>query len=985
MARANEVVAGLLREYSELVAITGGDAFRARNYEKAAKAVGGYAGDISAMNEAALTTIPGVGKSIAGKIAEYQRTGAIAALEELRGKVPPGVRELTKVPGLGPKRAMTLSRDLGITSVPDLEAALNEGRLGNIAGFGQKTAERIMRGISVMTADRVLLNVAMDTATGIVDALTPLTERVAYAGSLRRMRETIGDVDILATATSDEQATRVMAAFRDLAPEVIVSGPTKTSVRMGNGLQVDLRVVRPEAWGAALQYFTGSQAHNVATRQIAVRAGLKLSEYGLFRDEELIVSQTEEEVYRELGMDWVPPPMREDTGEVEGAVRGETPRLVRENDLRGDLHTHTNLTDGVASLAEMVAAAARRGYEYYAVTDHAPNLFMQRMTDEKMLAQREELHRMPTGLHLLHGTELNIAPDGSVDWDEDFLAGFDMCVASVHSHFDQDRKEMTRRFITACENPYVNVIGHPLTRKIGRRPPVDVDLGELFRACARTGTALEVNASPSRLDLPSDHIRAARDAGVKFSIDTDAHSVPDLGNMRYGIGTAQRGWLTPDDVINTWPLEVLLGFFRKGRSPRRLLASSICSCSQARRGRWPMRARDVVFVDGVRTPFGKSGPKGIYAETRADDLVVRVIRELLRRNPDLPKERVGEVAIAATTQIGDQGLTIGRSTAVLAGLPVSVPGYAIDRMCAGAMTAVTTVAGAVALGTVDVAVAGGVEHMGRHPMGEGVDPNPRFISEGLVDESALFMGMTAENLHDRFPAITKSRADAYAATSQARVAAAYAAGKIQPDLVPMAIRTAELGWSWATKDEPPRPETTVESLAGLKTPFRPHGRVTAGNSSGINDGATGCLIAAESVAAELGLPAKMRLVDFSFAGVSPEVMGIGPVPATETLLARNSLTMDDIGLIEINEAFAVQVLAFLDHFKISDDDPRVNPWGGAIALGHPLASSGVRLMIQLAAEFAERPDVRYGMATMCVGMGMGGTVLWENTAWEGDK
>jgi acetyl-CoA acyltransferase len=390
-----------------------------------------------------------------------------------------------------------------------------------------------------------------------------------------------------------------------------------------------------------------------------------------------------------------------------------------------------------------------------------------------------------------------------------------------------------------------------------------------------------------------------------------------------------------------------------------------------------MRAREVVFVDGVRTPFGKSGPKGIYAETRADDLVVRVIRELLRRNPKLPKDQVGEVAIAATTQIGDQGLTIGRSAALLAGLPASVPGYAIDRMCAGAMTAVTTTAGTVALGAADIAIAGGVEHMGRHPMGEGVDPNPRFLSEHLVDESALFMGMTAENLHDRFPSITKERADAYALGSQQKVAAAYAAGKLQPDLVPMAIRTKELGWGWATVDEPPRPETTMEGLRALKTPFRPHGRITAGNSSGINDGATGCIIAAEDVARELGLSAKMRLVDFSFAGVEPEVMGIGPVPATEKLLARNNLTMDDIGLIEINEAFAVQVLAFLDHFKIDADDPRVNPWGGAIALGHPLASSGVRLMIQLAAQFAEHPEVRYGMATMCVGMGMGGTVLWE--------
>jgi acetyl-CoA acyltransferase len=390
-----------------------------------------------------------------------------------------------------------------------------------------------------------------------------------------------------------------------------------------------------------------------------------------------------------------------------------------------------------------------------------------------------------------------------------------------------------------------------------------------------------------------------------------------------------------------------------------------------------MRAREVVFVDGVRTPFGKSGPKGIYAETRADDLVVRVIRELLRRNPKLPKDLVGEVAIAATTQIGDQGLTIGRSAAILAGLPASVPGYAIDRMCAGAMTAVTTTAGTVALGAADIAIAGGVEHMGRHPMGEGVDPNPRFLSEHLVDESALFMGMTAENLHDRFPGISKERADAYALGSQQKVAAAYAAGKLQPDLVPMAIRTKELGWGWATVDEPPRPETTLDGLRALKTPFRPHGRITAGNSSGINDGATGCIIAAEDVARELGLTAKMRLVDFSFAGVEPEVMGIGPVPATEKLLARNNLTMDDIGLIEINEAFAVQVLAFLDHFKIDADDPRVNPWGGAIALGHPLASSGVRLMIQLAAQFAEHPEARYGMATMCVGMGMGGTVLWE--------
>ncbi|MGG2459382.1 thiolase family protein [Streptomyces sp. RGM 3693] len=402
----------------------------------------------------------------------------------------------------------------------------------------------------------------------------------------------------------------------------------------------------------------------------------------------------------------------------------------------------------------------------------------------------------------------------------------------------------------------------------------------------------------------------------------------------------------------------------------------------------PRTARDVVFVDGVRTPFGKAGPKGIYHETRADDLVVKCIRELLRRNPDLDPARIDEVALAATTQIGDQGLTLGRTAAILAGLPQSVPGFSVDRMCAGAMTAVTAVAGGVAFGAYDIAVAGGVEHMGRHPMGEGVDPNPRFVSEKLVDQSALFMGMTAENLHDRLPHLTKQRADEYAVRSQEKAAKAYANGKIQADLVPISVRrtnaeAGETGWGLATTDEPMRPGTTLANLAGLKTPFRPHGRVTAGNAAGLNDGATASLVAAEDVARELGLPVKMRLVDYAFAGVEPEVMGIGPVPATEKALAKAGLTIDDIGLFEINEAFAVQVLSLLDHYGIADDDPRVNQYGGAIAFGHPLASSGVRLMTQLARQFEEQPEVRYGITSMCVGFGMGGTVIWENPHFEG--
>jgi len=398
----------------------------------------------------------------------------------------------------------------------------------------------------------------------------------------------------------------------------------------------------------------------------------------------------------------------------------------------------------------------------------------------------------------------------------------------------------------------------------------------------------------------------------------------------------------------------------------------------------PASQRSVVFVDGIRTPFGKAGPKGMYAETRADDLVVKAIRELLRRNPQLDPARIDEVAIAATTQTGDQGLTIGRTAGILAGLPETVPGFAIDRMCAGAMTAVTTTASGIGFGQYDVVIAGGVEHMGRHPMGEGADPNPRFLADRLVDQSALVMGNTAENLHDRFPTITKERTDAYAVNSQNKYEAAKKAGFIADTLVPVATRSAA-GWGLATEDEPPRPGTTVEDLAGLKTPFRPAGRITAGNAAGLNDGATAAILAGEDTALELGLPIGMRMVGFAYQGVDPAVMGYGPVPATEKLLARTGLKIEDIGLFELNEAFAVQVIAFLEHYGIADDDPRVNQWGGAIACGHPLASSGVRLMTQLSRQFAQRPDVRYGLTSMCIGLGMGGTVIWENPNFDGAK
>ena len=392
---------------------------------------------------------------------------------------------------------------------------------------------------------------------------------------------------------------------------------------------------------------------------------------------------------------------------------------------------------------------------------------------------------------------------------------------------------------------------------------------------------------------------------------------------------------------------------------------------------------NVVLVDAVRTPFGKAG--SLYAQTRADDIMVRCIRGLLERNPNLPLEQIDDVAIAAATQTGDQGMNIGRSVSILAGIPKSVPGYSIDRWCAGALTAVTTIAGGINMGAYDLAIAGGVEHMGNHPMGDGMDPNPRYLAEKIVDTDALQMGATAERLHDKFPHLTKERADKYALASQQKTAAAYAANKIQPDLIPVATRNVEAGWGVATVDEPPRPQTTLEALAALKTPFRAAGRVTAGNAAGLNDGATAAILASEAKAKELNLPIKAKLVSFAFAGVEPEIMGYGPVPSTIKALKKAGLDITDIGLFEVNEAFAIQVLSFLDHFGIADDDKRVNIYGGAIAVGHPLASSGVRLILNLANGFKEHPEVRYGITTMCIGLGMGGTIIWENPNYKGDK
>jgi histidinol phosphatase-like PHP family hydrolase len=486
MASTNEEVAVLLREYAELLGLTGGDQFRVRSYEKAARSVAGYPDDLGTLPERALTRVPGVGSSVAAKIAEYRRTGTIKAVEDLRAKVPPGALVLAKVPGVGPRRALQIAGDLGVTSVGELAEAVRGGRLRGVAGFGPKTEERILRGIDVAASDSAL------------------------RGALRSLERDATEDDIYAV----------------LAAHVVT---TSTSTERGTG---------------------------------TVAAGTPAG--------------------------------------VTGAAE-EAAALVRGKDLRGDLHSHTDLTDGIVSLEGMIAAAEARGYEYYAVTDHAPNLVMQRMTDEKILAQRVELRALAdtTGMALLHGTELNIAADGSVDWDEDFLSGFDICVASVHSQFEQDRATMTKRFITAAENPRVNIIGHPLTRKVARRPPVEVDLDALYAACARTGTALEINASPDRMDLPPQHIAAAREAGVRFAIDTDAHSLADLTNMRYGVAAARFGGLTTEDVINAWPLDRLEEFLRRCRSSLRLLASSITGETLAGRGELSAGQKECATDEGA--------------------------------------------------------------------------------------------------------------------------------------------------------------------------------------------------------------------------------------------------------------------------------------------------------------------------------------------------------------------------------------------------
>lgn len=566
--RANEQIAELLVEWAELLGISGAEGFRVRAYEKAAQAVETVAEDIGKLDDKGILALAGVGKNMASRIREFLDTGSIRELEDLREVVPAGLRDLLRLPGLGPKKAMLLHEKLGVSSITELTEAVAAHRLRDIKGLGAKTEVNLAHAIErfATSGQRIHVDKAAQLAESMVEALRAACaiDRVQVAGSVRRGRDSVGDIDLLVTAPDP---VAVIEAFTSLpvVADVIAHGETKSSILVRSGTQIDLRVIPDDAWGAALIYFTGSKAHNVALRQIAIKAGKKLSEWGLFdaASGSRVAAGTEEEVYAALGMAWIPPTLREDSGEIDAAINGRLPTLVRQEQIRGDLHTHTDWTDGMASLEEMVAAAAQTGYEYYAVTDHGEDLPMTGMSRTAVEEQRKALRAMQSvvpDLVLLHGCELNIGKQGSVDYDNDFLSAYDLTVASVHSHFAMSTEQQTARIIEAMKNPFVNIIGHLTGRQIGRRDPIALDFGAVCEAAVLTGTALEVNAYPDRLDLMDSHVRYAVSQGVTLVIDTDAHAVKHLTNMRFGVATAQRGWAEAPNVLNTMGVQAIREF-----------------------------------------------------------------------------------------------------------------------------------------------------------------------------------------------------------------------------------------------------------------------------------------------------------------------------------------------------------------------------------------------------------------------------------------
>lgn len=570
MPRANDEVAAAFAELADLMELSGGNKFRILANRRVSETVENLSSDLENMSEKDLTELRGIGKGTAYKIVEFLKTGTMEQLEELRAVVPGGVREMTALPGVGPKKAMLLHTELGVSTLEELRDAITSGRLRDVKGMGPKTEESLLRSLRRRRAPeerRVLLEPALVTAEEILAELesAKVAERLSYAGSLRRMRETIGDIDLLAAGGDPE---KIMDAFTELDGVVRVAarGTTKSTVITRSGLQVDLRVVAPDEWGAALQYFTGSKDHNVKVREHAVKLGFKLSEYGLFRVKggERVAAATEEEIYEALGMQTPVPTIREDRGEVELALRGELPDPLDVRDVRGELHTHSTYSDGVASVDEMADAAAARGYRYFAITDHGDPRWRMATNLERQQEEVAALNRRFDGkLTVLHGVEMSIRGDGSFALDDEVLSRFDLVIASVHDALSQDASTMTRRLLRALEHPAVNILGHPTGRRIGKRPPISFDLDEVFQAAAKSKVALEISGHPERLDLRDEHVRHARKHACLFTVNTDSHRPEGLKRMRFGVATAQRGWAQKEEVVNTWPLSKLRRFLSK--------------------------------------------------------------------------------------------------------------------------------------------------------------------------------------------------------------------------------------------------------------------------------------------------------------------------------------------------------------------------------------------------------------------------------------
>jgi len=565
----NKEVAAALSEMADLLDVKG-ELQKQSAYRWAARSIEAFGEDVERLNsEKRLKEIPGVGEAIAEKVTEYLTTGRISLLEELRSQIPRGVVGLMAIPGVGPKTTGLLWHEMGITSIDELRQAAEGHRLRRLKGFGEKKEEKILRGIRFLTesSKRIPLGVALPIAEEIVRYLEGANPdaRVSFAGSIRRMKESAGDLDILAASPNRSGVIQSFTTMPNVR-EVVLAGDTKATVILDSGIQTDLRVLDETSWGAGLQYFTGSKDHNVHLRTIAQGMGLKLNEYGVFREDQLVAGATEEGVYEALGLHYIEPEMREDAGEIEAAQSGKLPRLVGMADIRGDLHVHTNATDGADTLKAMIDAVRQLGYEYVGISDHSRSLLVARgLSVENLLKRKEEIRTLAkeTGFPILFGTECEILTNGELDYPEDVLRELDYVIAAIHSKLTAEADVMTERVVTAIKHPYVNILAHPFTGLVNRREPIQMDFETVAEQAAENNTALEINAFPDRLDLSGLRARLAKEKGAKLVINTDSHSINHLGFMRFGVGQARRGWLVPDDILNCWPLDLVQKFFSR--------------------------------------------------------------------------------------------------------------------------------------------------------------------------------------------------------------------------------------------------------------------------------------------------------------------------------------------------------------------------------------------------------------------------------------